>query len=75
MIPYGQVNQVKNNVCPVGYRLPLDPNGANDGENEWYEETQTWSSKNKSGAINSVLKLPMSGNCDYWEECYELDSK
>ncbi len=54
-----------NNVCPVGYRLPLDPNRADDGENEWYEETQTWSSKNKSGAINSVLKLPMSGKCHF----------
>ena len=51
----------KNSVCPVGYRLPLDPNEANDGENEWYQETQTWSSKDPSGAINSVLKLPMSG--------------
>ena len=50
-----------NNVCPVGYRLPLDPNRADDGENEWYREIQTWSSKNQSGAINSVLKLPMSG--------------
>ncbi len=55
----------KNNVCPVGYRLPLDPNGADDGENEWYQETQTWSSKNPSGAINSVLKLPMSGYSHY----------
>ncbi len=54
-----------NNVCPVGYRLPLDPNRADDGENEWYEETQTWSSKNQSGAINSVLKLPMSGRCHF----------
>ncbi len=56
----------KNSVCPVGYRLPLDPNGANDGENEWYQETQTWSSKDPSGAISSVLRLPMSGFSYYW---------
>ena len=57
----------KNNVCPVGYRLPLDPNGANDGANEWYQETQTWMSKDPSGAtLSSVLRLPMSGFSYYW---------
>ncbi len=69
-----------NNVCPVGYRLPLDPNGANDGENEWYQETNSWSTKNMVGAYRSVLKLvrvgihdgtngTVSGNSDlggYW---------
>ena len=57
----------KNNVCPVGYRLPLDPNGANDSANEWYQETQTWMSKDPSGAmLSSVLRLPMSGFSYYW---------
>ncbi len=57
----------KNNICPVGYRLPLDPNGANDSENEWYQETQTWSSQDPSGAFNSVLKLSMSGFRSPWK--------
>ena len=51
----------KNNVCPVGYRLPLNPNGANDSENEFYIETQTWRTKDPSGAYRSVLKMPISG--------------
>ncbi len=50
-----------NNVCPVGYRLPLDPTGADDGENEWYQETNTWSTKNMVGALTSNLKLVRAG--------------
>ncbi len=50
-----------NNVCPVGYRLPLNPNEANDGENEWYQETNTWSTKNMVGALTSNLKLVRIG--------------
>ncbi len=50
-----------NNVCPVGYRLPLNPNEANDGENEWYVETNTWSTKNMDGALTSNLKLVRVG--------------
>ncbi len=44
-----------NNVCPVGYRLPLNPNEANDGENEWYVETNSWSTKNMDGALTSNI--------------------
>ena len=54
-----------NNVCPVGYRLPLNPNGANDAVNEWYQETQTWSSKDASSAFNSVLKMSIPGYRNY----------
>ncbi len=50
-----------NNVCPVGYRLPLNPNGAKDGENEWYQETRTWSSQDNAGALSSDLKLTAGG--------------
>ncbi len=50
-----------NNVCPVGYRLPLNPNKANDTANEFYVETQTWSSQNHSGSMSSDLKLPTAG--------------
>ncbi len=50
-----------NNVCPVGYRLPLNPNKANDTANEFYIETQTWSSQNHSGSMSSDLKLPTAG--------------
>ncbi len=51
----------ENNVCPVGYRLPLNPNKANDTANEFYVETQTWSSQNHSGSMSSDLKLPTAG--------------
>ena len=50
-----------NNVCPQGYRLPLNINNNNDTDNEFYMETQTWSDQNSTGAINSTLKLPMPG--------------
>ncbi len=50
-----------NNVCPAGYRLPLNPNKANDTANEFYVETQTWSSQNHSGSMSSDLKLPAAG--------------
>ncbi len=50
-----------NNVCPAGYRLPLNPHGSNDVANEWYQETQTWNTQNAAGALGSVLKLPQVG--------------
>ncbi len=50
-----------NNVCPVGYRLPLDPNGADDGENELAVEINSWSSKDINGSMSSDLKLPSAG--------------
>ena len=50
-----------NNVCPVGYRLPLNPNGASDGENEWFAEMSTWDAPDANGSISSYLKLPYAG--------------
>ncbi len=50
-----------NNVCPAGYRVPLNPNKANDTANEFYVETQTWSSQNHSGSMSSDLKLSAAG--------------
>ncbi len=50
-----------NNVCPVGYRLPLDPNGAVDAENELAVELNSWDSKDAEGSMSSVLKLPTAG--------------
>ncbi len=50
-----------NNVCPAGYRLPLNPNGADDAENEFAVEVHSWDSENTDGAISSVLKLTMNG--------------
>jgi uncharacterized protein (TIGR02145 family) len=45
---------VKNNPCPIGYRLPT--------ETEWKNEINSWSSKDAKGAFNSPLKLPLVGN-------------
>ncbi len=50
-----------NSVCPVGYRLPLDPNGADDGENELAVEINSWDSKDTDGSMSSDLKLPSAG--------------
>ena len=50
-----------NSVCPVGYRLPLNPNGVSDSENEWYVEMSTWSSQNNAGSMSSNLKLANNG--------------
>jgi len=47
-----------NNVCPVGYRLPLNPN---DADNEFYVETQTWDSQDAAGGLGSDLALLMPG--------------
>ena len=51
----------QNNVCPVGYRLPLNPNGTNDNENEFYQEMQTWTKIDTTGALLSTLALPVAG--------------
>ncbi len=50
-----------NSVCPVGYRLPLDLNGADDSDNELAVEINTWSSKDVNGSMSSDLKLPLAG--------------
>ena len=50
-----------NNVCPAGYRVPLDPNGATDSDNEFSVEANSWSSKDGSGALSSKLRLSMAG--------------
>jgi len=41
-----------NNPAPPGFRLPT--------EAEWNAERLSWSSNNRSGAINSFLKLPFA---------------
>ncbi len=50
-----------NNVCPVGYRLPLNPNGAVDAENELAVELNSWDSKDVNGSMSSDLKLTTAG--------------
>jgi uncharacterized protein (TIGR02145 family) len=42
-----------NNPCPKGYRIPT--------EAEWQAEINSWKSKDATGALGSVLKLPMGG--------------
>jgi uncharacterized protein (TIGR02145 family) len=42
-----------NNPCPIGYRIPTEP--------EWVAESESWNSKNAAGAFGSSLKLPMAG--------------
>ncbi len=51
-----------NNVCPVGYRLPLNPNGAVDANHELAVELNSWDSKDADGSMSSDLKLPMAGD-------------
>ena len=55
-----------HNVCPVEYRLPLNPKGVSDSENEWYQEIQTWATKDISGAFGSALKLTIPGYRAPW---------
>ncbi len=50
-----------NNVCPVGYRLPLAPDAVVDAENELAVELNSWDSKDADGSMSSDLKLPMAG--------------
>ena len=54
-----------NNVCPAGYRLPLNPHGENDAANELWVESQSWTSQNAAGAVTSAIALPMSGYRSY----------
>ncbi len=49
-----------NNVCPAGYRLPLNPNGADDAEHEFAIEVHSWDSENADGAMSSDLKMPLA---------------
>lgn len=42
-----------NNPCPSGFRIPT--------QEEFRAERLTWTSNTSVGAINSVLKLPLSG--------------
>ena len=50
-----------NNVCPTGYRLPLNPHGAEDSANDFYVESKTWGSQDNAGALSSELKLTAAG--------------
>ncbi len=42
-----------NNPCPNGFRVPT--------ATEFTSERESWSSNNSVGALNSILKLPLSG--------------
>ena len=50
-----------NNVCPAGYRVPLNPGTTNDLSNEFNAEVSTWSSQDSAGSLSSNLKLTMPG--------------
>ena len=54
-----------NNVCPAGYRLPLNPNGADDAEHELAVELNSWNSKDANGSMSSALKLTLNGYDHY----------
>ncbi len=43
-----------NNPCESGYRLPTKA--------EWDAEIETWDTKDKAGALGSILKLPAAGS-------------
>jgi hypothetical protein len=47
-----------NNPCPLGYRVPSAV--------ELHAETVYWSNNTDEGAINSPLKMPISGNRETW---------
>ncbi len=42
-----------NNPCPKGFRVPT--------QSEWFDEINTWISKDANGAFASPLKLPLAG--------------
>lgn len=46
----------ENNPCPCGFRIPTNA--------EWYQEINTWATKNAAGAFASVLRLPLAGRRD-----------
>ena len=50
-----------NNVCPVGYRVPI----GNNTDGELQLEKESWATNDSSGAIGSPLKLPIPGKRSY----------
>lgn len=50
-----------NNVCPDGFRLPLNPNIAFDASNEFFVESGSWTNPTIAGALGSSLVIPMAG--------------
>ena len=54
-----------NNVCPAGYRLPLNPDNADNAQNEWYMESLSWPSRDSTGALASDLKFTLGGYRTY----------
>ena len=50
-----------NNVCPVGYRLPLNPNNAKDSDNEFDVEVNSWAEANSTAALNSAIQWILAG--------------
>ena len=42
-----------NNPCPTGWRVPTEP--------EWEAERESWSPRDRVGAYDSPLKLPVAG--------------
>ncbi len=53
-----------NNPCPPGFRIPT--------ELEWFDEIETWSPRNATGAFASLLKLPANGHRDKYGDWYQV---